>query len=522
MAKSAPTDRSLPAPRLTVKLPHETHRLAFSRDGRILASHSEMLETHAVDAATGEPLVGERLEDGFAAIAALGQQMMAAMAAGQDASSLMPDDIMHHEFGGPQLTPAGQALARQLRGPTGVEPFDQAAGLTKKPKFPSRRLAPDGKLFAVIEQDSRDIRLIDSRTHKVVRSVGEKAAETLPPREFAADGSVFAIPVERARIGVWATSTGKPVAHLEGHLHPVQAVAVAPDGAMLASSDESGVVAGWSLKDGKAVGWLGGFKERAVAMAFASDAGRSLLAVVDDASLGLFELPSLATRVRIERQALKVRAFTAVAASPDGSQVAIGAGKRVFVYDTPALLKHTQPLERDKVKPVPAPSREEQDAAKDAFARQIRAPMDADRDRIEDEIRAIFDRLPPKTARVHFEAEFTGWSPKETGVYWGAQNRRGQTLLAFKLPAMSEAIKPAIKARAKVKHLTFEQLVTAEREALAGFLRDVWQSAKARAGMPKVGAVLTGSFDVPLLGEKTMTDVETGELLDYAKHRYPR
>lgn len=69
------------APIHRLKLPYETHRLAYSRDGRLLQSTSETVETHVVDVRTGEALAGKTMKAGLDAMMAFAQGLMADPAA---------------------------------------------------------------------------------------------------------------------------------------------------------------------------------------------------------------------------------------------------------------------------------------------------------------------------------------------------------------------------------------------------------------------------------------------------------
>jgi WD40 repeat protein len=104
-------------------------------------------------------------------------------------------------------------------------------------------VAPDGKLLATIGR-STSVQLWSVATGQLVRTLhaGQRKTKFAPQGHalaFSPDGKLLIAALHDAA-HVWDVESGKEVAVLAGHKHPVSAVAYAPDGKMIATGDSVG------------------------------------------------------------------------------------------------------------------------------------------------------------------------------------------------------------------------------------------------------------------------------------------
>jgi WD40 repeat protein len=231
--------------------------MAFSGDGRWLATGDDSAKVYLWDTATGKEV--RRLP--------AGQELVISVAFSPDGKTLA----------------AGVSDNRTL-----VRLWDVASGdlrwetTVKEGGQPTVTVSPDGRFVAVgsgrvAAKEPCPIHLLDADTGQEVRTLGSHQ-EHISALAFSPDGKTLASGSFDGMIGLWDVATGKDLRPQAGHGAPVMSLALAPDGKHLASAGRDRTVRLWSLPDGKEQHVLTGHKEMVQAVAFAPD-GRSLASV---------------------------------------------------------------------------------------------------------------------------------------------------------------------------------------------------------------------------------------------------
>ena len=147
----------------------------------------------------------------------------------------------------------------------------------------------------------------------------------------APDGRLLASASWDRSIRLWEPATGKEVRVLTGHEGPVCGIAFAPDGKLLASGSHDQTIRLWGPATGKELRRLVGHDKEVNAVAFSPD-GRRLASAGGDGTVRLWRA---ASGKELRRLQLQFGRFTSVAFSPDGLQVAAGnfVDGRVVLWD---------------------------------------------------------------------------------------------------------------------------------------------------------------------------------------------
>jgi WD40 repeat protein len=120
--------------------------------------------------------------------------------------------------------------------------------------------SPDSQTLATATRDvhsgkGRMIRLWQVPGGKEKKHFGDQAIQSLG---FSPDGKVLAAGNEAGTISLWEVASGKELRQLRGHEREVRSVVFSPDGKVLASCCFDGVILLWDPQSGKQRGRLGG------------------------------------------------------------------------------------------------------------------------------------------------------------------------------------------------------------------------------------------------------------------------
>jgi WD40 repeat protein len=283
----------------------QVHSVAFSPDGKRLASGSEDYTVKVWDMATGQQTLTLKGHTGGISSVAFSPDGKRLASASWDETVKVWDAATGQET----LT---------LQGHTG--PVNSVA------------FSPDGKRLASAGGEWNkpgEVKVWDAQTGRLTLTLQGHTGWVWSVA-FSPNGQRLASASHDRTVRVWDLATGQQTLTLKGHTYGVSSVAFSPDGKRLASGSHDRTVRVWDLATGQETLTLKGHTEQVMSVAFSAD-GQRLASGSGDQTVKVWDMAT-----GLETLTLKghTREVSSVAFSPDGKRLASGSEDRmVKVWD---------------------------------------------------------------------------------------------------------------------------------------------------------------------------------------------